>query len=110
MTVYVIADIWVPAYTASVRDIVHKHGLARSGNVKTLEGKPAPQKTNSYNLLKRWTPNDFLRRHHGINNALSRRSRGRKECAETPWPPPCRWITRGRFRSLCTHLALRTDE
>jgi uncharacterized protein (DUF1330 family) len=49
MTVYVIADIkmkdpsWVPAYAASVHDIVHKHGgkyLARSGNVKTLEGKP----------------------------------------------------------------------
>jgi uncharacterized protein (DUF1330 family) len=49
MTVYVIADIkvtdpgWVPAYAASVHDLVHKHGgkyLARSGNVKTLEGKP----------------------------------------------------------------------
>jgi uncharacterized protein (DUF1330 family) len=44
-----IADIkvtdnkWVPAYAASVHDLVHKHGgkyLARSGNVKTLEGKP----------------------------------------------------------------------
>ncbi|BAB49124.1 mll1854 [Mesorhizobium japonicum MAFF 303099] len=49
MTAYVIADIkmkdpkWVPAYAASVHDIVHKHGgkyLSRSGNVKTLEGKP----------------------------------------------------------------------
>ena len=49
MTVYVIADVmatddgWVPAYAASVHEIVHKHGgkyLARSGNVKTLEGKP----------------------------------------------------------------------
>jgi uncharacterized protein (DUF1330 family) len=49
MTVYLIADIkvtdkaWVPAYAASVHDLVHKHGgkyLARSGNVKTLEGKP----------------------------------------------------------------------
>jgi uncharacterized protein (DUF1330 family) len=49
MPVYVIADIkvtddkWVPAYTASVHDLIHKHGgkyLARSGNVKTLEGKP----------------------------------------------------------------------
>src|SRR5215467_3929400 len=49
MTVYVIADIkvtddgWVPEYAASVHDIVHKHGgkyLSRSGNVKTLEGKP----------------------------------------------------------------------
>jgi uncharacterized protein (DUF1330 family) len=49
MTVYVIADIkvtdnkWVPAYATSVHDLVHKHGgkyLARSGNVKTLEGKP----------------------------------------------------------------------
>jgi uncharacterized protein (DUF1330 family) len=36
-------DGWVPAYAASVHDIVHKHGgkyLSRSGNVKTLEGKP----------------------------------------------------------------------
>jgi uncharacterized protein (DUF1330 family) len=49
MTVYVIADIkvtddkWVPAYAAAVHNIVHKHGgkyLARSGNVKTLEGNP----------------------------------------------------------------------
>ena len=49
MPVYLIADIkvtddkWVPAYATSVHDLVHKHGgkyLARSGNVKTLEGKP----------------------------------------------------------------------
>ena len=49
MTAYVIADIkvtddrWVPAYAASVHDLVHKHGgkyLSRSGNVKTLEGNP----------------------------------------------------------------------
>jgi uncharacterized protein (DUF1330 family) len=49
MTVYVIADVkvtdgnWIPEYAASVHDLVHKHGgkyLARSGNVKTLEGKP----------------------------------------------------------------------
>jgi uncharacterized protein (DUF1330 family) len=49
MSVYVIADIkvtddtWVPSYAKSVHDIVHKHGgryLARSGNIKTLEGKP----------------------------------------------------------------------
>ena len=49
MTVYMIADIkvtddkWVPAYAASVHELVHKHGgkyLARSGNVRTLEGKP----------------------------------------------------------------------
>jgi len=49
MTVYVIADIkvtddkWVPAYAASVHDLVHKHGgryLSRSANVKTLEGQP----------------------------------------------------------------------
>jgi uncharacterized protein (DUF1330 family) len=49
MTVYVIADIkvndagWVPAYAASVHDLVHKHGgryLSRSGNVKKLEGRP----------------------------------------------------------------------
>jgi len=49
MTVYMIADIkvtdnkWVPAYAASVHDLVHKHGgkyLSRSGNVKILEGKP----------------------------------------------------------------------
>jgi len=49
MTAFLIADIkvtddkWIPAYAASVHDLVHKHGgkyLARSGNVKTLEGKP----------------------------------------------------------------------
>jgi uncharacterized protein (DUF1330 family) len=49
MTVYMIADIkitdnkWIPAYAASVHELVHKHGgkyLSRSGNVKTLEGKP----------------------------------------------------------------------
>jgi uncharacterized protein (DUF1330 family) len=49
MTVYMIADIkvtdggWVPEYAASVHGLVHKHGgkyLARSGNVRTLEGKP----------------------------------------------------------------------
>ena len=49
MTVYVIADIkvtdatWVPGYAAAVHDIVHRHGgryLARSGNIKTLEGNP----------------------------------------------------------------------
>ncbi len=49
MTAYMIADIkvtdagWVPAYAASVHGLVHKHGgkyLARSGNVKTIEGKP----------------------------------------------------------------------
>ena len=49
MTVFLLADIkvtnegWVPEYAASVHDIVHRHGgryLARSGNVKTLEGKP----------------------------------------------------------------------
>lgn len=49
MAVYMIADIritddkWVPAYAASVHELVHKHGgkyLSRSGNVKTLEGSP----------------------------------------------------------------------
>ena len=49
MTVYMIADIkvtddkWVPSYAASVHELVHKHGgkyLARSGNVRTLEGNP----------------------------------------------------------------------
>ena len=49
MTVYMIADIkitdnkWIPAYAASVHELVHKHGgkyLSRSGNVKTLEGNP----------------------------------------------------------------------
>jgi uncharacterized protein (DUF1330 family) len=49
MTVYLIADIkitndgWVPEYATSVHHLVHRHGgryLARSGNVKTLEGKP----------------------------------------------------------------------
>jgi hypothetical protein len=36
-------DGWIPAYAASVHELVHKHGgkyLSRSGNVKTLEGKP----------------------------------------------------------------------
>jgi uncharacterized protein (DUF1330 family) len=49
MSAYLIADIkitngeWVPAYAASVHGLVQKHGgkyLSRSGNVKTLEGKP----------------------------------------------------------------------
>jgi uncharacterized protein (DUF1330 family) len=49
MTAYLIADIkvkdanWIPAYAATVHDLVHKHGgryLSRSGNVNTLEGKP----------------------------------------------------------------------
>src|SRR3569833_1812140 len=49
MTVYLIADVkvtddkWVPAYAASVHQLVHKHGgknLARSANVKSLEGNP----------------------------------------------------------------------
>ena len=49
MTAYLIADIkvkdpkWIPDYAATVHDLVHKHGgkyLARSGNVKTIEGKP----------------------------------------------------------------------
>lgn len=49
MPVYLIADVkvtdgkWVPDYAAKVHDLVHKHGgkyLARSGNVKTIEGKP----------------------------------------------------------------------
>lgn len=49
MPVYLVADIkvtdnkWMPGYAASVHGIVHKHGgkyLARSGNVKTLEGEP----------------------------------------------------------------------
>ncbi|MEK1853484.1 MAG: DUF1330 domain-containing protein [Phyllobacterium sp.] len=49
MTAYLIADVkvtddrWVPEYAAAVHGIVHKHGgkyLARSGNIKVLEGKP----------------------------------------------------------------------
>ena len=49
MTAFVIADIkvnndkWVPAYAATVHELVHKHGgkyLTRSGNVKVLEGQP----------------------------------------------------------------------
>jgi uncharacterized protein (DUF1330 family) len=49
MTVYLIADVkvtddkWVPEYAAAVHDIVHKHGgkyLARSGNIKVIEGEP----------------------------------------------------------------------
>ncbi|MFT4863418.1 MAG: hypothetical protein ACI95C_002649 [Pseudohongiellaceae bacterium] len=49
MSVFLIADIkisddsWIPDYAANVHNIVHKHGgkyLARSGNVKVLEGEP----------------------------------------------------------------------
>jgi uncharacterized protein (DUF1330 family) len=49
MPVYMIADIkvtnddWVPEYAARAHELVHKHGgkyLARSANVKTLEGEP----------------------------------------------------------------------
>lgn len=48
MTAYLIADIkiandgWVPAYAGKVHELVHRHGgkyLARSGNVKAIEGK-----------------------------------------------------------------------
>ena len=49
MSAYLIADIkvtddaWVPAYAASVHELVARHGgryLSRSGNVKTMEGYP----------------------------------------------------------------------
>jgi uncharacterized protein (DUF1330 family) len=49
MPVYLIADVkvtddkWLPSYAASVHGLVHRHGgkyLARSANVKTLEGRP----------------------------------------------------------------------
>jgi uncharacterized protein (DUF1330 family) len=49
MTAYFIAEVhvtdpvWIPAYAESVHEIAAKHGgkyLARSGNVKTLEGHP----------------------------------------------------------------------
>lgn len=49
MTVFVIADVkvtddaWIPSYATAVHDIVHRHGgryLARSGNVRVLEGSP----------------------------------------------------------------------
>lgn len=49
MSVYLIADIkvtddaWVPDYAANAHKLVHKHGgryLARSGNVRVIEGKP----------------------------------------------------------------------
>ena len=49
MAVFVIADIkvtsdaWVPEYASKVHHLVHKHGgkyLARSGNVRVLEGRP----------------------------------------------------------------------
>jgi uncharacterized protein (DUF1330 family) len=48
MAVYLIADVkvtdesWVPEYAANVHGIVHRHGgryLARSGNIKTIEGE-----------------------------------------------------------------------
>jgi len=59
MSVYMIADIkvtdnkWIPAYAASVHELVHKHGgkyLSRSGNVKALEGSPL--KTNLIALIQ----------------------------------------------------------
>lgn len=49
MSVYLIADIkvtndaWVPDYAANAHKLVHKHGgryLARSGNVRVIEGMP----------------------------------------------------------------------
>jgi uncharacterized protein (DUF1330 family) len=49
MTVFVIADIqvtdpsWIPDYAQKAHELVHKHGgtyLARSGNVRVLEGSP----------------------------------------------------------------------
>lgn len=49
MSVYLIADIkvtndkWVSGYAAMAHNVVHRYGgkyLSRSGNVKTLEGKP----------------------------------------------------------------------
>ncbi|MCI4680040.1 DUF1330 domain-containing protein [Rhodoblastus acidophilus] len=49
MPVYLIADVkvtddkWLPSYAATVHGLVHRHGgkyLARSANVKTLEGRP----------------------------------------------------------------------
>lgn len=49
MSVFLIADVkvtdeaWIPDYAAKVHDIVHKHGgkyLARSANIKTVEGAP----------------------------------------------------------------------
>ena len=60
MSVYMIADIkvtdnnWIPAYAASVHELVHKHGgkyLSRSGNVKTL-WKGSPLKTNLIALIQ----------------------------------------------------------
>lgn len=48
MSVYLIAEIqitdekWVPDYAANVHNLVEKHGgkyLARSGNIKVLEGE-----------------------------------------------------------------------
>jgi uncharacterized protein (DUF1330 family) len=50
MPVYVIANIkitdgaWVRDYSATVHDIVHRHGgryLSRTGTIDTLEGQPA---------------------------------------------------------------------
>ena len=49
MAAFLIANIkitddkWVPAYAASVHDIVHKHGgkyLSRSGTIRAIEGWP----------------------------------------------------------------------
>ena len=70
MSVYMIADIrvtdneWIPAYAASVHELVHKHGgkyLSRSGNIETLEGSPLD--TNLIALIQFPSPqavNGFL--------------------------------------------------
>ena len=68
MTVYMIADIkvtdnkWVPAYAASVHDLVHKHGgkyLSRSGNVTILEGKPLDTPLSRFWSFRRRTRSEL---------------------------------------------------
>jgi uncharacterized protein (DUF1330 family) len=83
MAAYLIADIkvtdngWVPEYAASVHDIVHKHGgkyLARSGNVKTIEGKPLD---TTLIAILRFHPRKQLRLLSTIRNTLLTRRPGR---------------------------------
>ena len=85
MTVYMISDIkitdnkWIPAYAASVHELVHKHGgkyLSRSGNVKTLEGKPLD--TNLIALIEfpsAQAVTSFLARTPNVTPRLPRRVR-----------------------------------
>ena len=71
MTVYMIADIkitdnkWIPAYAASVHELVHKHGgkyLSRSGNVKAPGGQPSRYKPHCVDSVPGASRHKFPRR------------------------------------------------